>query len=115
LDPGYQTYIFDSLITNFWVKSTISLSVWAKTKQEKFRLLVLGHLLRTRIRMDRQHFWNPDLHQSRKTNPDPLQSVKPGAVEAYSRAREAQPGAVEAHTGSADSHHFHEELNPDPH
>ncbi len=29
LDPGSQTHIFDSLMTNFWVKSTIILSVFA--------------------------------------------------------------------------------------
>ncbi len=30
LDPGYLTHIFDSLMTNYWVKSTIILSVLAK-------------------------------------------------------------------------------------
>ncbi len=29
-DPGNQTHIFDSLMTNFWVKSTIILSVLVK-------------------------------------------------------------------------------------
>ncbi len=36
LDPGSQTHIFDSLMTNVWVKSTIILSVLAK----KISLLV---------------------------------------------------------------------------
>jgi hypothetical protein len=36
LDPGSQTHIFDSLMTNFWVKSTIILSVLAKKKHSQF-------------------------------------------------------------------------------
>jgi hypothetical protein len=31
LDPGSQTNIFDGFMTSFWVKSTIILSVLAKT------------------------------------------------------------------------------------
>ncbi len=30
LDPGSQTNIFDGFMTNFWVKSTVILSVLAK-------------------------------------------------------------------------------------
>ncbi len=32
LDPGFQTHIFDSLMTNFWVKRTRIVSVLAKKK-----------------------------------------------------------------------------------
>jgi hypothetical protein len=31
-DPGFQTHIFDSVLTNFWIKSTIILSVLALKK-----------------------------------------------------------------------------------
>ena len=63
---------------------------------------------------DPRHFEkpDPDLHQTEKSETDPLQMEKPGAVEAYNKAAKACNGAMDARNGAAKTNNIAAEVYP---